>query len=345
MNRPTFLRALAAFACAVLMLSVPNSAFADGDDSNFDRSNCSPSDSSSSCDDLKDDLTVWRAYHPTIPNLPEGNWYIRRSRDEQLMMVPWGLPGDTPVPGQYTDNVHPDIAVYRPSEGIWYIRPTDGDLNWDTTPIAVRFGFSTDTPVPCDWDTDSESNIAVWRPGNGTWYILDDADDDPNIPSNVTIQQWGASSDKPVPRDWDNDGRCDFTVFRNGTWYTLLSRKDNQPATLAFGSPGDTPIGGEFDGDSFVDFGVVRNVGGVLMWFFRESEVQGLTTFSRQWGVTGDIPISLDYNGDGEHEIAIWRPSTGDWWILLSQSYESVVQVPWGLTGDVPIGQRGPTLP
>lgn len=340
MNVTASLRAVAALACAGLLFTAPP-VLADGDDSNFDRSDCDPMDSGFSCDDGVDDLTVWRPDHPTLPNVPEGNWYIRRSRDQQLMMVQWGLPGDIPVPGQYTNNVHPDLAVWRPSQAVWYIRPTDGDLNWNTDPLIIQWGFSSDTPVPCDWTGNSKSDLGVFRPSNGTWYVLgsDGFDDDP------IIQSWGAATDKVVPRDWDNDGRCDYTVYRNGTWYILLSSKNNQPTTLAFGSSGDTPIGGEFDGDSFVDFGVVRNVNGVLQWFFRESETQGLTSFSKQWGVTGDVPVSLDYNGDGEHEIAIWRPSTGEWWILLSTSYTSVVTVQWGLTGDVPIAQRGPTLP
>ncbi|MCB0344830.1 MAG: hypothetical protein KDD66_06925 [Bdellovibrionales bacterium] len=344
MNRTT-LRALAYLACFAMTISVPISALADGDDANFDRSGCMVGESGGSCDDNKDDLTVYRQYHPSIPGLVEGNWYIRKSSDEQLLMVQWGIAGDIPVPGQYTDNLYPDIAIWRPSNGFWWIRPTDDQQAFaQENPIGVQWGFPTDTPVPCDWNRNSKSDLGIFRPSTGTWYIRP-SDDSNSFDGEPIIQSWGTSGDKLVPRDFDNDGQCDFTVFRNGVWYILLSTKESQPATLAFGSASDTPIGGEFDGDSYVDFGVVRNIGGALHWFFRESEAQGLTTFTKQWGVTGDIPISLDYNGDGEHEIAIWRPSTGEWWMLLSTSYSSVVTLQWGLTGDVPIGQRGPTLP
>jgi hypothetical protein len=50
-----------------------------------------------------------------------------------------------------------------------------------------------------------------------------------------------------------------------------------------------------------------------------------------QWGVSGDIPVPADYDGNGTSDIAIWRPSTGEWWI------RGQATVQWGTAGDIPI--------
>jgi|GEM_PF-321425 len=50
-----------------------------------------------------------------------------------------------------------------------------------------------------------------------------------------------------------------------------------------------------------------------------------------QWGRPGDVPVPADYNGDGRADLAVWRPSTGVWWV------RGVETVQWGLPGDVPV--------
>lgn len=49
------------------------------------------------------------------------------------------------------------------------------------------------------------------------------------------------------------------------------------------------------------------------------------------WGDPGDIPVPGDYNGDGTTDIAIFRPQTGQWWIRGLPVYVS------GGPGDVPV--------
>jgi hypothetical protein len=53
--------------------------------------------------------------------------------------------------------------------------------------------------------------------------------------------------------------------------------------------------------------------------------------FTRSWGLPADVPVSADYDGNGTTDPAIWRPSTGQWFV------EGQAAVSWGLNGDIPV--------
>ena len=53
-----------------------------------------------------------------------------------------------------------------------------------------------------------------------------------------------------------------------------------------------------------------------------------------QFGLASDRPIEADYDGDGRHDVAIYRPSTGQWWVL--RSTEGLIGATWGTATDTP---------
>jgi hypothetical protein len=61
--------------------------------------------------------------------------------------------------------------------------------------------------------------LAVWRPSSGYWYVMGAGG------AMQASQQWGNSSDKARPGDYDGDGKTDFCVFRalTGTWFVIKS--------------------------------------------------------------------------------------------------------------------------
>jgi len=167
-------------------------------------------------------------------------WFFPFISEEQKL---FGMPGDIPVPADYDGDGRDEMAVFRPSEGLWIIygRP------------PVRFGIPGDIPVPADYNGDGRADIAVFRPfpsdwPEGTWFI-------PGL-ANV---KFGIPGDIPVPADYNGDGRADIAVFRpfpsdwpEGTWFIPGL------ANVKWGIKGDIPVPADYFGQGKAIIGVFR---------------------------------------------------------------------------------------
>ena len=56
------------------------------------------------------------------------------------------------------------------------------------------------------------------------------------------------------------------------------------------------------------------------------------------FGTAGDVPAPGDYDGDGQKDLAVFRPSQGMWYLLQSNAGFSATQ--FGLPGDIPIAAQ-----
>jgi hypothetical protein len=173
------------------------------------------------------------------------------------------------------------------------------------------------------------ADLAVWRPGTGYWYVM-----------GQTSQQWGSgqSGDKPLPGDFDGDGKTDFCVFRAsiGTWFVIRS-SNSAEEYYYFGQTGDVPFAADFDGDGKTDAGVYRTSGTTGTWIIRSSTTG--TVSSQQFGINypADLPVPADYDGDGKADIAVWRDTGTRTFYSINSSNSQLRVVAYGASGDQPV--------
>jgi hypothetical protein len=261
-----------------------------------------------------------------------------------------------------------DLAVWRPSNGIWYCLGGAGGSQGFT----LAWGMSGDQAAQGDYDGDGKTDLAIFRPSTGLWWI---------IPSSTGIYytvSLGTTSDVVASADFDGDGKTDPAVFRSSTQYWYIYQSSTSSSVSAqFGATGDTPAASDYDGDGKADIATWRNSNLTFYYYstnLLQQQTQGLgssgTTYAAapgdydgdgkadfalfaagawvikpsgggsnitaSWGTTGDIAVQNDYDGDGKCDLAVWRPSTGYWWIVNSHNGTYRADQ-WGQNGDTPV--------
>ena len=188
-----------------LFFAVANSVWSDTDELSSQRQVFAPALVNGDYDGVfATELVVWRPSEDCEGNPSEGNWCIMDSpftpeNSSSADAIPtrsqqWGAKGDIPVPGDYDGDLINDFAVWRPSEGNWYIiRSSDG-----RAPMPVALGRSGDIPVPGDYDGDGITDFAVWRPSDGTWHIIMSSDPDGKEVVVPSLNSVKAISPSPV---------------------------------------------------------------------------------------------------------------------------------------------------
>jgi uncharacterized protein YhfF len=199
-------------------------------------------------------------------------------------------------PADFNGDGMTDVAVFRPSQGIWYVSGQG----------STAFGQAGDIPVPADYNGDGKDERAVFRPSNSLWYI-----------SGQAAIAYGTTGDIPVVADYNGDGMADIAVFRqsNSTWYI------RGQGTFAYGTVGDIPVVADYNGDGKADIAVFRPTNST--WY-----LYGIGP--RVYGTVGDIPVIADYDGDGKADIAVFRPTNSTWYLY------GIGPRLYGTVGDVP---------
>lgn len=280
--------------------------------------------------DGKADLSVFR---------PSNNgWYTFKSGGG-FSIQQFGIADrDYMTPGDYDGDGKGDLAVWRDTDGAWYI------LNSSNSTFSVStFGQSGDEPIARDYDGDGKTDRAVVRRTGGAmiWYVQRSTD------GGFSSVSFGVPTDFTAPGDYDGDGKFDYAVQRPGATATsmatfYISRSSDGGNLIAgWGFSTDIVVPGDYDGDGKTDLAVVREgatPGSAMAWYILKSSTNNNGDFlAYGFGSTGDdVPAQNDYDGDGKTDLAIWRNSTGYFWILQS-SNSGVAAYQWGQSNDFPI--------
>jgi cyclophilin family peptidyl-prolyl cis-trans isomerase/allophanate hydrolase subunit 1 len=221
----------------------------------------------------------------------------------------------------YTGVNHSQLAVFRPSTAEWFVLGPNGGQ------ALGAFGAIklTDVPVPGDYLGVGQTELAVFRPSTDEWFVK-------GANGGKPFGIFGGPGDIPVPGDYDHVGHTELAVFRpsTGQWFvkdpvTGKGRQIINPnsPTGAFGAINltDIPVPGDYDGIGYTEMAVFRPA--TAQWFvFNPITGKGhqLVVANSQTGAFGatnlsDIPVPGDYDSVGYTEMAVFRPSTGQWFV------------------------------
>jgi len=169
-----------------------------------------------------------------------------------------------------------------------------------------------------DFDNDSRADLSVFRQTDSTWYLNRSL-------RGSSATQFGLSTDKIAPADFDGDGQTDIAVYRDGVWYWINSFYGTF-GVVQFGLAGDIPQPADFTGDGRAEIAIYR--GGT--WWNLDLANDRVNT--NQFGLASDKAVVADYDGDGRSDQAVFR--NGEWHLNRSSGGYTVLQ--WGLPTDRP---------
>jgi serine-aspartate repeat-containing protein C/D/E len=221
-----------------------------------------------------------------------------------------------------------DTAIFS-TGGTWIIDTNrngyfDPGIDWSNSPNT--FGSTIgDVPLAIDWDGDGIQEMAIFRQG-GTWFI--DMNHNGAFEAGV---DWSNSpntfgrtaGDVPLAIDADGDGVQELAIFRQGgTWFIDMNHNgafeagvdwSNSPNTFGR-TAGDVPLAIDWDGDGIQELCIFRQGG---TWFI-DMNHNGAFEVGVDWSnspntfgrTAGDVPLAIDYDGDGIQELGIYRSGT-----------------------------------
>lgn len=140
--------------------------------------------------------------------------------------------------------------------------------------------------------------------------------------------------------DFDSDDQTDFAVFRPANRVLYILRGANYGFLSFSANTNVTRVIPE----SFIRL-PYRSVTPTFVYWQAASSaaspaffhtVSNAGEFAFQWGLSDDIPVGGDYDGDTQTDYTVFRPSNGVWYIVQS-SDNQMRGFQWGKAGDKPV--------
>jgi len=292
--------------------------------------------------DGKSDLVVYRP--------SEGNWYVYHSTYQSSQQCPpcftnlgygcvqqWGWSASYPVSGDYDGDGKADVTVWA-NDGIylhWYISFSS---NCGSVDVLHGLNIRNDLVDEGDFDQDGKSDLIVYRKtgtpsvDERTWYVRSSI-----APYTVSAYQGGSDYSGIVDpmftisgnysSSW-NGSRIELARWYPryyggqyyGAWIYVFYNFTGIQQELILSPTQVIPLSANFGGASpgLTDF-VRWTRGNPATWDIRyNGNVPNPS--SQTWGLSTDVPVAGDYDGDGIADYTVWRNDWSSWpgyWFIL----------------------------
>lgn len=256
--------------------------------------------------------------------------------------------------------------MFTPGDTLW--TGLDANADGKTDLLVINFsatrsfsiftstgtGFTrTDYPITSDPTTQVFTHIGNFSGNSATDIVFSEIYKNKKIvftndgAGNFTRQDLDQRLYSPkflrsLQADFNNDGKDDFIQVTSGITNSLLLLKDITSITFlktVCDRPGQPRII-DLDGTGNTDLSFWDPATGA--WSMRSYIIPGgygpSETSTVNWGLgsLGDIPTPGDFDGDGVPDRAIYRDSTGFWYVRRSSDQVWFV-MQFGLPGDKPV--------
>lgn len=228
--------------------------------------------------------------------------------------IPWddairlgGTSVDRPLVGNFFDDVREDFVIYREGttgvpQSYFLIKQAGGVGNW-----TISWGLKDDVPMTARFYPGTRAQIVIWRPSTGDFWAYN-----PNT-NTYTTWHWGQTGDIPfVGNFFDESGSGnsdEAAVYRPGdkTFYIYNPRSGEWWARTT--SPANTSKiqVGDFLGAGYDQIAQVSVDSGNLKWDVVDPRTG--TTYSMNFGQTGDVPVAGKYLSGACTQVGVWRPT------------------------------------
>lgn len=264
----------------------------------------------------------------------------------------------TSVTATFTSQLNVKIGLFRPSTGQWYLDINGNGLLDDCAAggCIPSFGSQDNLPVVGNWLGNGVIQIGVFDPTTRVWKLDRNANDQwEGCTVDLCFGPIWQSGDLPIVGRWKSGVTKDLLgIYRPSKRYWRLDLNGDGAwssctagdACWSFGNLKGLPVVGDWTGGSTTKLGIFDSTTG--QWKLDQNgngNWDGCTTDRclGPFGLSGDQPVSGDWNGTGTTKIGTFDPTTGLWELDLNGNgvfdgcSADACLGPFGQQGDLPV--------